>query len=227
MKKFFNKSLALVLSIAFVFAAAFSVCAATQVYPLTFEVTSDGFATVTDCSSDVYGAVVIPQEIEVDGETYTVKYIGEKAFDSCYGVSEIHIPEGVTAVKNYAFRDCVALTDVYVPESLAMCRYDAFNGCGNLTVHCYRSNAQLFTAYGGSVSIDVVVVDADDSSDSGSDGSQTGSVSEDFITRFVDAIKNLINRIMEYFGANDDEFDFPFAEEFPFIDDLINEFENI
>ncbi len=225
MKNIFNKSLALIISMVLLAACSFSVCAADVVSPLSFEVSSDGFATVTDCASDTYGVVIIPEKVVIDGAEYAVKYIGERAFDSCYGVSEIHIPEGVTAIKNFAFRDCVALTDVYVPESLVMCRYDVFDGCGKLTVHCYTSNYQFFTVYGFSANVDVEVLDADESLDS--EGDQNVAPSEDFITRFIEALKNLINSILDYFGANDDEFEFPFASEFPFVDDLINEFEKI
>ena len=227
MKKIFNKGIAVLLCITVLALCAVSASALDGTSLLKYSFSTDGYATVTDCSADANGAVVVPSEVECGGKIYTVKYIGEKAFDKCYNITEIHIPEGVTAIKNFAFRDCVSLTDVYVPESLVMCRYDAFEGCGKLTVHCYSSSYQLFASFSGSANIDVVLIGGEAEDDDVIDDSSSDvAASGDLITRMIEALKNFINNLKEYFGA-DDEFDFPFAEEFPFVDDLIDEFEKI
>ena len=47
------------------------------------------------------------------------------------------IPDGVTAIADYAFADNTVLKDITVPESMEAIGYDAFAGCGQLTVHAY------------------------------------------------------------------------------------------
>lgn len=221
MKNKLKRSLALSVSVILLMLFALPVSAVDDFSVLTFGVSSDGYAVVADCDSGAHGTVIIPESVEIAGEIYNVKYIGEKAFDSCYSISEVHIPEGVTVIRNYAFRDCVSLKNVYVPESLVMCQYDVFEGCGNLTVHCYTSNYQFFTVYGVATNIDVIIIDAENIEEDSS--VEEPSQLEGIINKVVQAIRNLIDNLKAYFGA-DDEFDFPFADKFPFIDDLINQF---
>lgn len=227
MKNTIKKGFAILLSAVIAMTFYFTVSATDDTSLLTFKLSSDGYAVLTDCDEGAHGVIDIPQKVLIDGKLYSVKYIGEKAFDSCYSISELHIPEGVTSIKNFAFRDCVSLKDVYIPESLVMCQYDAFNGCGKVTVHCYTSNYQLFSVFGTSSKIVVDIIDYDESAGDESDESE-GEVpaSTDFITRFIQAIQNLIDNIMEYFGTNDDDFDIddlPFISDIPFVGDFITE----
>ena len=214
MKITITKISAVVFSVILVLLVSFSVCAFDSDSALDFKISADGFATVSDCDEGAHGVIIIPESVTIGEKTYAVKYIGEKAFESCYSVTEIRIPEGVTAIKNFAFRDCISLKNVYIPESLVMCQYDAFEGCSKLTVHCYRSNYQFFTVYGIASNIDIVVIDADEDS----------AQPTDLILRIVQAIRNLINRLTEYFNADDEEIELPFLPDIPFIDEIIKEF---
>ena len=47
-----------------------------------------------------------------------VKTIGEVAFYSCDGLTEIVIPDGVTTIGYGAFRDCLNLKDITIPDSV-------------------------------------------------------------------------------------------------------------
>lgn len=175
---------------------------------LEYRVSEDGYATVYDCDETAAGSVVIPSEVQLNGKNYKVKYIGERAFDGCYYISDITIPEGVTAIRNHAFRDCVSLTDVYVPESLIVCQYDAFDGCASVTVHCYTSNYQFFTVFGISANIRVNVIDG---KENGGADAEDAVQSDNFVLNFIEALKKLINSLVEYFNSDDEfEFDFPF-----------------
>ena len=48
-------------------------------------------------------------------------------------VTELVIPNSVTAVKDYAFRSCTSLTTITLPKSLTSIGNSAFSGCSSLT----------------------------------------------------------------------------------------------
>lgn len=171
---------------------------------LTFSVSTDGYAIVSDCDQSAQGVVEIPSVVTINGINYTVKFIGNKAFDGCYSVTQISIPEGVTAIFNHAFRDCISLTDVYVPSTLVVCQYDAFDGCRDVTVHCYTSNYQFFSVYGISANLNVNILDKDETEDVDKEDENTSSESTDLITRLVNAIRNLVQNLRNYFNSNSD-----------------------
>ncbi len=62
----------------------------------------------------------------------SVKIIGEAAFYSCYGLTEIVIPEGITTISPYAFYDCYQVTKVYIPGSVTSRGEYAFYYCDGL-----------------------------------------------------------------------------------------------
>ena len=61
-----------------------------------------------------------------------ITYIGYGAF-SHTNVTSVVIPEGVTAIGNYAFYWCGQLTSVSLPSTLTSIHYGAFNTCTSLT----------------------------------------------------------------------------------------------
>lgn len=211
MKKTFKTAITAVLSVLIIFCSLSSVIAVgSSDEALTYTVSADGYAVVADCEEGTIGTVNIPSTVKIGEKSYKVRYIGEKAFDSCYNITRIKIPEGVTAIRSHAFRDCVSLDDVYIPESLAICPYDAFDGCGNVTVHCYKSNYQFFTVYGMSANLEIDILDAD-KEDSDTEA-EDESASLGIIDRFINAIRALIENILKYFNVDteDKEVTFPF-----------------
>ena len=58
--------------------------------------------------------------------------IGNYAFNSCYRLASITIPRNVTSIGNYAFSSC-ELTSVTIPSGVTSIGTNAFNGCGFLT----------------------------------------------------------------------------------------------
>ncbi len=67
-------------------------------------------ATVTYNEEDpihsYHGDVNIPASVEYEGYTFNVVAIGERAFDMCWEITSISIPEGVTLIEHRAFSDC-------------------------------------------------------------------------------------------------------------------------
>ena len=73
------------------------------------------------------GDVVIPESIVSDGETYRVTSIGESAFNNCWDLLSIEIPNSVTSIGECAFADCEGLTSIVVKEGNTV--YDSRNNC--------------------------------------------------------------------------------------------------
>ncbi len=58
--------------------------------------------------------------------------IGSYAFFNCTGLKSITIPERVNEINNAAFKGCTSLTDVTVPNSVTSIAMGAFAGCTSL-----------------------------------------------------------------------------------------------
>lgn len=64
-------------------------------------------ATVTSSEPKYTRNVVIPESITYNGNNYTVKRIGESAFQLCSNLTSITIPNSVTGIEDYAFQGCI------------------------------------------------------------------------------------------------------------------------
>ena len=90
-------------------------------------------AEVTGYDSSVLPSdVIIPEELTVDGETYTVTSIGDWAFYNCSGLTSVTIPDSVTSIREWAFASCHSLTSFAIPEGVTSIGYDAFADCTGL-----------------------------------------------------------------------------------------------
>ena len=59
--------------------------------------------------------------------------IGDDAFDACKGLTSITIPDGITSIGDNVFRGCSALTNITIPESVTSIGDSAFSSCTSLT----------------------------------------------------------------------------------------------
>ena len=90
--------------------------------------------SLSDAYSNQYtGDVVIPESVVSDGETYRVTSIGESAFNNCWDLKSIEIPNSVTSVGDRAFYICSSLTSVVIGNSVTSIGDDAFYYCYDLT----------------------------------------------------------------------------------------------
>ncbi len=69
--------------------------------------------------------------IPTDG---SVTAIGEYAFSSCAGLTEITIPDSVTKIDTGAFEACKELKTVTLPNNLTCIQKNTFSGCSALTI---------------------------------------------------------------------------------------------
>ena len=113
------------------------------------------YSSVSDSNNYVNGDVVIPSSVEYNGSTYSVTSIDSWAFDCCYSltsvsipnsvtaigtgafclcgfISSINIPEGITSLENYTFYACMSLTDIVIPNTVNTIGKYAFAYCEDL-----------------------------------------------------------------------------------------------
>lgn len=78
------------------------------------------------------GDVEIPQEVEYQGEKYTVRAILDNAFAHCENLSSVRLPESIEALHPYAFYNCSELKDIYLPNSISEIGKSSFENCFSL-----------------------------------------------------------------------------------------------
>ena len=89
---------------------------------------------VTGSILSVYsGDMVIPEEIEYNGDTYTVTGIYNDAFNRAYDLTSISLPKTILSIGQYAFAECKSLTSITIPESVTTIADFAFSDCTGLT----------------------------------------------------------------------------------------------
>ena len=64
-------------------------------------------------SNEYTGEITIPENVTYEGNSYTVKVIGQDAFRNCTGLTEITIPASITSIETDAFAACSKLKEVY------------------------------------------------------------------------------------------------------------------
>lgn len=100
------------------------------------------------------GSVTIPSTITYDGTKYSVTSIGDWAFNYCYdltsvtipnsvksigswafflsGLTSVNIPNSVTSIGSNAFADCSGLSSISIPNSVTSIGSGAFQSCSGL-----------------------------------------------------------------------------------------------
>jgi hypothetical protein len=84
--------------------------------------------TAPTISKDTQGAVIIPNML--DG--YRVVDVGQSAFASCTGLTEVVFGSNITNIGASAFADCSALTNICLNEGLQTIKSMAFANCYHL-----------------------------------------------------------------------------------------------
>lgn len=66
------------------------------------------------------GDVVIPGEVTIEDQTYTVSSIGESAFAECTEMTSVSVPASITTIASTAFNGCTGLELLDMSESTAL-----------------------------------------------------------------------------------------------------------
>ena len=79
------------------------------------------------------GEIVIPESVEYEGWIYIVTSIEKYAFEMCFDLTSVTIPNSVEIVGTGAFYGCSGLTSVTIPNSVKSIGDEAFYECYVLT----------------------------------------------------------------------------------------------
>ena len=96
------------------------------------EVTYRG-SSYNSYSNEYSGSVIIPSTVTYNGTTYSVTSIGDDAFEDCWDLTSITIPNSVTSIGEYAFYYCDGLTSITIPNNVTTIGIYAFYYCRSLT----------------------------------------------------------------------------------------------
>jgi len=89
-------------------------------------------ATVTTGNYTSLTTVEIPQKVTINDVEYTVTAVAARAFYNCNRLTSVSLPEGLTAIGDYAFRN-VYISELKLPSTLKTIGNYAFQSCCNLT----------------------------------------------------------------------------------------------
>lgn len=78
------------------------------------------------------GDVVIPATVTHEATTYRVVAVGDLAFDMCWKVTSVTLPQGIVRIGEMAFMNCTAVTSITIPDSVTELGVAAFSGCREL-----------------------------------------------------------------------------------------------
>ena len=86
--------------------------------------------------------------ITFSNNTSTPLYYAKKLYCNGVEVTEANIPEGITAISDYAFYNCVPLTKVTIPASVTSIGGYAFTNCSNIKyVYCNPTTPPTIGSY--------------------------------------------------------------------------------
>lgn len=77
--------------------------------------------------------VNIPASVSYDDRNWAVASIGRWAFNTCFSLTSITIPDGVAFIGNGAFMSCYSLTSITIPDAVKFIDEYAFTECSSLT----------------------------------------------------------------------------------------------
>ena len=104
-----------------------------EVDGIYYNITNGNNVAVEDCSYSYSGTVVIPSSVKYLGENYTVTSIGPNAFQYCYGLTSVTIPNSVTSIGECTFQYCSGLKSVTIGSGVTSIGPNALQYCSGLT----------------------------------------------------------------------------------------------
>ena len=106
----------------------------TSLTPATVDVASQyQFYPYWNDNEKPTGSIVIPSTVTYNDIAFDVTAIGTSAFEDCYRLRLVDIPESVTSIGYESFSGCNSLRSITIPTSVTSIGYLAFDGCSALT----------------------------------------------------------------------------------------------
>lgn len=159
MKNFILKSIFLIVLLC----CSVDIAAFFKVDGITYDIVSDTDLTVSvtyDQNSYYSGDIVIPESVQYEGKTYRVVAIGYLAFESCWGLRSLSLPEGILKIGNNAFSGCTSLESLVLPRTVEEIGEYAFQGCNELISFTFSESLKYVgqNAFEGCVKLEEVNV---------------------------------------------------------------------
>lgn len=95
----------------------------------TYYINKEGKAILSAVDDSISGDVVIPTTL--DG--YEIYQIDDRAFQDCFNMTSVIIPDKVVIIETYAFYNCKNLKSVKIPYGVKYISSEAFAYCNSLT----------------------------------------------------------------------------------------------
>ncbi len=77
----------------------------------------------------IEGKVIVPPTVTYQGKRYSVSSINLYAFEYCWYITEVYLPETLEAIYISAFQNCSRLEKILLPESLKIISGFVFSNC--------------------------------------------------------------------------------------------------
>ena len=131
---------------------------------IAYDITDDKgkVVAVVAGSSKYTGSVTIPATVTSGGTTYTVKRIGNYAFENCTDLTSVTLGSNIEQIGYRAFRNCTSLSDINWLNSIRQLEAQAFIGCTSLTKAELSSSLENMDASVFSDCINITAVTVND-----------------------------------------------------------------
>ena len=96
---------------------------------IKYNVTSGNNVEVVANTTKYSGSITIPKTVISNGVTYNVTTIGSFAFNDCFDLTSVSIPNSITIIGYSAFYTCLKLTSIDIPNSVTDIGAFSFSGC--------------------------------------------------------------------------------------------------
>ena len=103
------------------------------------------YAIYTGPANKKVKSVKIPDTITVDGVTYKIIGIGDKALSKCKKLTKVTIGKNVRFIGKDAFKGCVKLKKITIPASVKSVRSGAFSGCKAIQTVTFAKGSKLYS----------------------------------------------------------------------------------
>ncbi|PID90382.1 MAG: hypothetical protein CSA97_03185 [Bacteroidetes bacterium] len=99
---------------------------------LYYRILSEDAVAVYAYDEALEGELIIPESVENRGKTYSVRAIGRRAFERCYGLASVTLPASLLRIGEEAFKGCESLASLELPALLESIGSEAFSRCSML-----------------------------------------------------------------------------------------------